>query len=68
VGSLATSGERQQGTSGPLSCQKDRSNDNDFAFGASDFASDCLRKSEFESESKPVISDCWIEALRIDFP
>jgi hypothetical protein len=67
VGSLATSGERQQGTSGPLSCQKDRWNDNDFAFGTSTFASDCLRLSQFESALKSVISDCWIEALRIDF-
>jgi hypothetical protein len=67
VGSLATSGERQQGTSGPLYCQKVHSNDNDFAFGTSAFASDCLRLSPFESAFKPLISDCWIESLRIDF-
>jgi hypothetical protein len=67
VGSLATSGEQQLGTSGPLSCQKDRRNDNDFAFGTSIFASDCLRQSQFESALNSVISDCWIEGLRIDF-
>jgi hypothetical protein len=33
VGSLATSGERNLGTSGPLSCQKLCSIDNDFASG-----------------------------------
>jgi hypothetical protein len=67
VGSLATSGEQQQGTSGPLSCQKVRRNDNDFAFRTGAFASDCLRRSQFESALKSRISDCWIEPVRIDF-
>lgn len=67
MGSLATSGEQQQGTSGPLSCQKGRWNDNDFAFVTSVFASDCLQLSQFESALKSRISDCWNEALRIDF-